>query len=122
LSLTSTAFAAKEYYPFKTTLGIVPEEDLDRIVFKHVERVDRVEGNESDFSRKERVDGPSLFWHYFTPQVTSLKISLPTSSLEPLLHSLLFTLYSLLFTVSPSTNRVQLNHRMTGYGNVEEIF
>ena len=70
LSPTSTVFAAREYYPFKTTLGIVPEENWERIVFNHVERVDHVEGNESDFSRKERVDGPSLFWHYLTPSNT----------------------------------------------------
>ena len=73
LSPTSTVFAAREYYPFKTTLGIVPEANWDRIVFNHVERVDRVEGNESDFSRKgrkERVDGQSLFWHYLTPSNT----------------------------------------------------
>ena len=46
LSPTSTVFAARarEYYPFKAPLGIVPEANWERIVFSRVERVDRVEG------------------------------------------------------------------------------
>ena len=54
LSSTSTVFVAKEYFPFKSPLGIVPEANWGRISYN------RVGGSESDFSRKGRkecVDG-----------------------------------------------------------------
>ena len=84
LQPTSTVFVAKEYYPFKTTLGIAPEVNWERIVFSRVERVDRVEVGECGSERVMECGSAgedsyahspfpiprSLFWHCLTPSNT----------------------------------------------------
>ena len=51
LQPTSAVFVAKEYYPFKTMLGIAPEVNWERIVFNRVGHVDRVEVGECGSER-----------------------------------------------------------------------
>ena len=66
LQPTSTVFVAKEYYPFKTTLGIAPEVNWERIVFS---RVDRVEGG-GDGLTQVRFRSRSCFWYASSPSNT----------------------------------------------------
>jgi hypothetical protein len=53
LSPTSMVFAAREYYPFKTTLGIVPKANWERVVFNA----------EAQSCRETQ----SCFWCFSTP-------------------------------------------------------
>ena len=84
LQPTSAVFVAKEYYPFKTTLGIAPEVNWKRIVFSRVEHAERVEVGECGSERvmecgsvgeDSYAHSPfhtprSLFWHCLTPSNT----------------------------------------------------
>ena len=76
LSPTSTVFAAREYYPFKAPLGIVPEANWERIVFSRVERVDRVEGSGNNLTQSllspqsEEQETQSCFWNFSTTSNT----------------------------------------------------
>ena len=69
LSPTSTVFAAREYYPFKAPLGIVPEANWERIVFS---RVDRVEGSGNNLTQSSlspqsgEQETQSCFWNFST--------------------------------------------------------
>jgi hypothetical protein len=58
--------------PLKASLGIVPMANWERIVFGRVERVDCVDGCESDFNAEaqRRKETQSCFWFFLTPSNT----------------------------------------------------
>ena len=60
LAPTSTFFAVKEYYPFKTMLGIAPEVNWERIVFN------RVDGGCDGLTQSSQ----SCFWYEYSPSNT----------------------------------------------------